>query len=458
MLLGCHTYHMSARQPLSVTHPEIAKQADGWDPSTLTAGSGKKVLWKCEFGHIWMQIVGVRTRDHTNFECPICSGRRLLSGFNDLQTINPELANEAKGWNPSNVFPKSGKKVNWIGKCGHTWTARIASRSNGDGCPICRGSKLEVGQNDFASKFPDLSMEAFGWDPRAVVRGNKKKFNWRCANDHIWQATIDSRTTARSGCPYCSGRKAIPGVNDLVTTHPKVAAWADGWEPKNFKSQSNLLMDWRCEFGHRYRARIYNRVQDLESCPYCNNRKVLKGFNDVASTHPEIASQAIGWDPTMHVAKTGKRFTFVCSQGHIWKASLHNRVAGTGCPECGKYGFSSNSDGWIYLIKHQKWRMLQIGITNFPVERLKRHEKLGWEMIEVRGPMDGLIAREWETSILRMLKRHDAIFAPQEVAGKFDGYTEAWLAGSFHAKSVRDLMDTVRDDEESFKKSKESKF
>jgi hypothetical protein len=28
--------------PLSVTHPELAKEADGWDPATVTAGSNKK--------------------------------------------------------------------------------------------------------------------------------------------------------------------------------------------------------------------------------------------------------------------------------------------------------------------------------------------------------------------------------------------------------------------------------
>jgi perosamine synthetase len=28
--------------PLSVTHPGLAKQADGWDPSSVTAGSNKK--------------------------------------------------------------------------------------------------------------------------------------------------------------------------------------------------------------------------------------------------------------------------------------------------------------------------------------------------------------------------------------------------------------------------------
>ena len=35
--------------PLSVTHPELAKEADGWDPSEFSYGSDKKVNWKCSF-------------------------------------------------------------------------------------------------------------------------------------------------------------------------------------------------------------------------------------------------------------------------------------------------------------------------------------------------------------------------------------------------------------------------
>ena len=46
------------KKPLSVTHPELAKEADGWDPSTVTAGSGKKKTmemfgWPSIRSHNW---------------------------------------------------------------------------------------------------------------------------------------------------------------------------------------------------------------------------------------------------------------------------------------------------------------------------------------------------------------------------------------------------------------------
>jgi len=61
---------------------------------------------------------------------------------------------------------------------------------------------------------------------------------------------------------------------------------------------------------------------------------------------------------------------------------------------------------------------------------------------------DGLLAREWEASILQMLKQHGAQLAAEEVAGKFDGYSEAWVEDSLSVNSLRELMEMVRKDEE----------
>lgn len=94
--------------------------------------------------------------------------------------------------------------------------------------------------------------------------------------------------------------------------------------------------------------------------------------------------------------------------------------------------------------------MLQIGITNDPKTRLQSHSQLGWETLEVRGPMDGYLTRDWETSILKMLKLKGATLGDSEVAGRFDGYTEAWLEETFPAKSLRDLMDYVEELEEAY--------
>ena len=84
--------------------------------------------------------------------------------------------------------------------------------------------------------------------------------------------------------------------------------------------------------------------------------------------------------------------------------------------------------------------MFQIGITNYPVIRLKQHRSKGWKLIELSKPMAGIEARNFETLILRALKDQGADLGNIKVAGKFDGYTEAWTKKTFTSKSIKELI------------------
>jgi hypothetical protein len=88
--------------------------------------------------------------------------------------------------------------------------------------------------------------------------------------------------------------------------------------------------------------------------------------------------------------------------------------------------------------------MLQVGISNNINERLHAHSKLGWQVRDVVGPIDGLLVENWEREILRFLKLHGATFAPTNIAGRFDGYTECWMEESFPVLALKDLMESIR--------------
>ena len=94
---------------LATFYPELAAEADGWDPSEVRAGSGKKLLWKCEKGHSWYASVSDRTCKNSG--CPYCSNNKLLVGFNDLKTKFPEIAKQADGWEPSTFLFGTEKKT-----------------------------------------------------------------------------------------------------------------------------------------------------------------------------------------------------------------------------------------------------------------------------------------------------------------------------------------------------------
>lgn len=65
------------------------------DPETLTFGSNKKVWWKCPKEHEWQVSIKERKNGHG---CPYCAGNNVLKGYNDLQTLNPELASQQEEW------------------------------------------------------------------------------------------------------------------------------------------------------------------------------------------------------------------------------------------------------------------------------------------------------------------------------------------------------------------------
>ena len=262
---------------------------------------------------------------------------------------------------------------------------------------------------------------------------------------HIYDATVNGRCQGRN-CSICSGKKVLIGFNDLQTTHPEIAAEADGWDPLLVTAGSGKKSSWICEVGHRWKARVSSRTHGT-GCAVCSGRKVLAGFNDLATLNPELAAEADGWDPKTVTAGSGLKKKWKCTNGHRWEAVIGSRTQGRGCPSCSTSGFDPTIDAWLYFMRHDQWGLFQIGITNNPDQRLSSHGKSGWEIIELRGPMPGDIARGWEQGILHALSRRDVRLSPEHIAGKFDGYTEAWIQEDFPADSLAALMNLVHEDE-----------
>jgi len=80
-------------------------------------------------------------------------------------------------------------------------------------------------ENSVAEKVPE-SMRYWDYEkngnlkPENVTRGSTKKVWWMCEYGHSWQGAVHSFANSKHRCPYCAGRKAWPGYNDLKTTHP----------------------------------------------------------------------------------------------------------------------------------------------------------------------------------------------------------------------------------------------
>lgn len=91
--------------------------------------------------------------------------------------------------------------------------------------------------------------------------------------------------------PYCGDRKALKGYNDPRTTHPKIAReWNKerngDLKPTDVIASSNKRVWWKCKEGHEWSGLIASRARKGKAdpgCPYCSGRKVLAGYNDLAT-------------------------------------------------------------------------------------------------------------------------------------------------------------------------------
>lgn len=322
-------------------------------PAVISHGSKRKVWWQCEKGHCWLAAVHTRTGSGTG--CPVCAGKVPLAGETDLATRCPNLARQ---WHPTRngalspkqVLPGSHRIVWWICEKGHEWRASIKSRVSGCGCPVCANREIHPAENDLASQYPQLAAQ---WHPTKnglltpdqIPPGTTRRVWWICEKGHQWQASVASRVSG-CGCPVCTGRQVEAGENDLASQFPAIAAQWDpekngNLTPRQVTPSSNRKVWWRCEKGHDYQATVGARTMRGSGCPYCAGRKVLPGFNDLATLAPDVARQ---WHPSLNGALTPQMVTagshrkvwWECQLGHVWQAVIYSRTGPKkcGCPIC----------------------------------------------------------------------------------------------------------------------------
>ena len=255
---------------------------------------------------------------------------------------------------PETVSRGSKHRVWWTCAHGHHWQAAVHTRSgSGTGCPFSTDRRAIHGETDLATRYPELARQ---WHPTKngsltphdVLPGSHRKVWWVCDKGHEWRAAVSARVNG-SGCPVCTSKKIVPGINDLASQYPAVAKeWHPtkngSLTPEQVAPASNKKVWWICDKGHEYQATVASRIQRNGGCPYCANTKVLPGYNDLATLYPHVASQ---WHPTLnrpltpdHILPGSRRKVWWQSKnGHIWQAVVYSRtgVQNSGCPFCTGY-------------------------------------------------------------------------------------------------------------------------
>ena len=279
----CNDRAVCEDNSLLTRYPELAQE---WDnelnfpltPDHVLYCSSKKYWWRRgEF--VWQASIKDRQRKRDG----IPRGQYLACYPHlRLSVTHPELGAQ---WDnlknapltPDQVTARSGKKVWWCCKHGHTWQSAINKRIRGDGCPYCSGHRPSK-EYCLQTCCPAIAAQ---WHPERngdltpldVTPGSGKVVWWRCEKGHEWKTSVSNRSRRGHNCPYCADRSKRLG---------SVA-----------EERSDLLEEWNFE----------------------KNAKM----------------------PQDYPARSNKKVWWKCSAcGHEWQASPDSRFCGSGCPVCAK--------------------------------------------------------------------------------------------------------------------------
>ena len=126
-------------------------------------------------------------------------------------------------------------------------------------------------------------------------------------------------------------------------------------DPRNqdeIGENSSKKVWWMSSEGHEWQAIIYSRTIG-NRCHYCNNKKIMKGYNDFSTTHPYLVKE---WDynknsqlsPSEIFSGYNKKVWWICPKGHSYQQTPNNRISGHGCPICSKEKVTSFQEKIVY--------------------------------------------------------------------------------------------------------------
>ena len=266
------------------------------------------------------------------------------------KTMSPDLISQLVDPADAALPPGSNTVVTW--RCPlddrHVWQASPNVRKRSPRCPVCLNKVIIPGVNDLATTHPELAAELV--DPSLTTQvhsGTHKTLAWTCGREgHQWKASVVSRSRLNAGCPFCSGRRPVPGVNDLATTHPELAAeLSDPAQARSVGAGSTKKLIWKCvkhdkPFTWNAPVRQRTRQPSPSGCPACASRehRTYERRQTIAEAHPRLLTLMV------HPETDGQRtlgsdvqIRWVCNKTttpHTYTMNARRRVRGHGCPVC----------------------------------------------------------------------------------------------------------------------------
>lgn len=231
----CYGKKISIERSIAYKRPDLVKEfhstKNGFlDTYKVHVSSRLKIWWICSVDASHKDWLSTADNRNKGNGCPTCANKAgsidKKKSFGYLyELLLEEWDYERNVNNPYEIAPFSNRKADWVCKNDktHKWTASIAHRSGGTGCPICSGN-IVLDSNSLAQMFPEIAAE---WDyskngdlrPNELTPGSSRKIYWICHKDftHIWKTTPWERTNG-SGCPHCTNGWSIERIRLFISS------------------------------------------------------------------------------------------------------------------------------------------------------------------------------------------------------------------------------------------------
>jgi len=261
------------------------------------------------------------------------SSKRYVIDDSELMSKWDIGENELIGLYPNKVTCGSGKKAFW--RCverGHLYQRRVDKESlRKPKCPVCKElDKPWISNNPDLMKIWEYEENiGIGLKPTEETEFSKKSAYWRCiANGHLYNRKI--YLEARSPeCPICKKAKQ-KFLSDYPNLLEEFAYDINDLKPEELTEGSDKQVVWRCKScNNTWSTSSYHRIKSKTGCPYCSNKKVMKGFNDLTELNPPnfkywdyTTNNAYKVYPENYTMTSIKKVWWFCDNGHKFYESI----------------------------------------------------------------------------------------------------------------------------------------
>ena len=339
---------------LVTLYPSLMKE---WDfeknsdisPNKIGRGSELKVWWKCSRGHSWQAIVSNRVK---GINCPICSKNLQISiGEKTILYYMKQLFSDVR----------ENYHIEWLGKSeldiyvpslklaveydGARWHKNISADIKKDDLCQTHGITLIRVREAECSDYLSTSIKYYLKNDSDSELASALVFIFQIIRDKYKMSNFPEIDINKSKEIVYAMLYQTEITNSISNLYPHLV---EEWDyekngdvkPNMVYAKSKIKVWWRCKLGHSWQAVVHARSNG-GGCPICAGKKVLAGFNDLATHFPNIAKE---WHPTKNIlqptevtAKSNKKVWWLCENGHEWESKINNRTANKqGCPICYK--------------------------------------------------------------------------------------------------------------------------